>query len=78
MPDIVIRTLRVTLLNDSGYALTGYEYCARIMWFGDYRFAFEPVSASRSLTNTQGYSNRTERWNLAVALLLSPKFLIPE
>src|SRR5471032_1704149 len=26
MPDIVIRTLRVTLLSDSGYALTGYEY----------------------------------------------------
>lgn len=31
VPDIVIRTLRVTLLSDSGYALTGYEYCARIM-----------------------------------------------
>lgn len=24
--DIVIRTLRITLLSDSGYALTGYEY----------------------------------------------------
>lgn len=23
---IVIRTLRITLLSDSGYALTGYEY----------------------------------------------------
>lgn len=31
VPSIVIRTLRVTLLSDSGYALTGYEYCARIM-----------------------------------------------
>ncbi|EDT0414998.1 hypothetical protein AAT78_003199 [Salmonella enterica subsp. enterica serovar Miami] len=30
-PDIVIHTLRVTLLSDSGYALIGYEYCARIM-----------------------------------------------
>ncbi|AZP42449.1 hypothetical protein EJP81_11580 [Rahnella aquatilis] len=54
VPNIVIRTLRVTLLSDSGYALTGYEYCARIMWFDDCRFAFEPVSAPRSLTNTQG------------------------
>ncbi|TXE45844.1 hypothetical protein FOT55_21385 [Serratia bockelmannii] len=50
MPDIVIRTQRVTLLSDSGYALTGYEYCARIMRFDDCRFAFEPVSAPRSLT----------------------------
>ena len=24
--NIVIRTLRITLLSDSGYALTGYEY----------------------------------------------------
>ncbi|POE37823.1 hypothetical protein BV920_19810 [Pectobacterium odoriferum] len=31
VPGIVIRTLRVTLLSDSEYALTGYEYCARIM-----------------------------------------------
>ncbi|ADM97976.1 hypothetical protein Dda3937_04536 [Dickeya dadantii 3937] len=31
VPDIVIHTLRITLLSDSGYALTGYEYCARIM-----------------------------------------------
>jgi hypothetical protein len=31
VPDIVIHTLRVTLLSDSGYALIGYEYCARIM-----------------------------------------------
>ena len=54
VPGIVIRTLRVTLLSDSGYALAGYEYCARIMWFDDCRFAFEPVSAPRSLTNTQG------------------------
>lgn len=51
---IVILTLRVTLLSDLGYALIGYEYCARIMRFDDYRFAFEPVSAPRPLTNTQG------------------------
>lgn len=31
VPGIVIHTLRVTLLSDSGYALIGYEYCARIM-----------------------------------------------
>lgn len=31
VPDIVIHTLRFTLLSDSGYALIGYEYCARIM-----------------------------------------------
>ncbi len=31
VPDVVIRALRVTLLSDSGYALIGYEYCARIM-----------------------------------------------
>jgi hypothetical protein len=31
VPNIVIRALRVTLLSDSGYALIGYEYCARIM-----------------------------------------------
>jgi len=24
--EIVIRTLRITLVSDSGYALTGYEY----------------------------------------------------
>ncbi|HAU5789145.1 TPA: hypothetical protein JD367_03935 [Citrobacter freundii] len=54
MPDIVIHNLRVTLLSDSGCALIGYEYCVRIMRFDDCRFAFEPVSAPRSLTNTQG------------------------
>lgn len=54
VPYIVIQTLRVILLSDSGYALTGYEYCAKIMWFDDCRFAFEPASAPRYLTNTQG------------------------
>ena len=66
VPDIVIHTLRVTLLSDSGYALIGYEYCARIMWFDDCRFAFEPVSAPRSLTNTQGMQKNGNDSNLLI------------
>ncbi|PKE28872.1 hypothetical protein CWS43_18655 [Rahnella sp. AA] len=31
VPDLVIHALRVKFLSNSGYALIGYEYCARIM-----------------------------------------------
>jgi hypothetical protein len=52
-PDIVIHTLRSTLLSDSGYALIGYGYYARIMCYDDCRLQKPHLRVANNIVMSQ-------------------------